>query len=1476
MGTSHVLLRHLLFAVLGTMYFCTIVHGQHLYDQVSYEAFPSCTDASDTEAADQDYYFLKIKILSIPAASDNYEVLVNGIREVQFHVDTADLPYTRTVGPYLHSTDGGIYNEVTLRSLDSGLSDDLVLSEVICGYNTQLGSNMPGFHCSHEGYDFIAQTAPDILTNTRIPEKQYIYVLVDELTDTIARVNRSGIFKDVADLLNYEVHAYSLPFSLADNFESEMIVGEVLDSESPGICYAFCGSFSAQVDCESFDLALRKELGAPAIVSLGDTVTYAITVINEGVVTAYDIVVSDMKPDGLSVIPGLNPGWNDDLEYHAIDSISAGKSATIYVSFRVDLVSPFIRILNNAEIIFATRAPGSDLPAFDVDSTPGNEELNEDDQDEVEIMILQNLCQETFDVGYNIHAPCIAADIHIDALVNQATRPVIFVWVKDGKLISTDSTLIIANPTMDDYGEYGLTILDKNGCQMSALLNVEPILNDFTSCPNDINVSVNADCHLDLKGSSIIHRDISGIDGYILVIRDPYGNLIEDGDVSHLSSGDILEIQVINPCNGRIMCWTNAHLEYKFSPLFDNYTEKLSVSCLDISSSLPTDIIADYNKIHGGIYSAAEFQAFMEYSTCIAGWTIEAYDAFYQDYDDCDDNVVSRVYVARNGNNLVQVDTVLLEVESLDIHSILFPDDVSNLDCHENIDPAQIFSNLEYLYHGELVQLNINRELFDGGLATLHCNIAINYTDDFISQYCSFGAKKVLRRWTIINWCTNEVRRDDQFLFIIDDEAPVFDEVLDTLVVNTEIYACAADVDLSAFLQVSDNCDDSPGSGIKSEWQAAGISMLKSIPLGMHSVELFAEDDCGNLVSRIMIVEVRDHTPPAAILLEHLVVTMHSTQTPGGLFVGAQQFDSGSHDFGCGNIHLLVARKSELDMMGDGLPLDQVQLACDVTPASMDVNHDGVISPDELFGDKIKLCCSDIGNKIEVAVRVYDDLGLYSEAGSFVFVDYKEEGIACDDQDPCTRNDVQYGNCPCSGIEDNRDADQDGILDCADQAIVLCYDGASIEVALDEAQLYLDQGASAGPCPVDSLLADIGGEVYTLQGDMIAQVALENNQENRITLGDGKYVFEHMPMYQNYALTARRNDEPLNGVTALNLVRIQEHILGIKNLDDNGKLIAADINNDGRISAMDLFELKQMILGLSDTFRFNQSWRFVVADALPPYGTRPFPFVEVLNISSLDRDRMEEDWIGIKIGDVTGDARTNDLKSRTRTKPIAYLNIPDRSIEKDQEVSLAFNLPEDITLDAFQFEVSLGNLDFVSLRSGEIDMSRENFAVHSSPSNTLSFVWYDGNVQTPEGPLFFISVRAKGPVRLSKELSMTTEHTANYLYDLAGEAYEVQMLHAESNQTTAIKDALIMNQNKPNPFNGSTLIEFIIPRESAVTFTFFNIAGERLHEVTEVYKAGSSSIKIEEADLNFTKGLIYYQMAVENETITRSMIVGVK
>ena len=74
--------------------------------------------------------------------------------------------------------------------------------------------------------------------------------------------------------------------------------------------------------------------------------------------------------------------------------------------------------------------------------------------------------------------------------------------------------------------------------------------------------------------------------------------------------------------------------------------------------------------------------------------------------------------------------------------------------------------------------------------------------------------------------------------------------------------------------------------------------------------------------------------------------------------------------------------------------------------------------------------------------------------------------------------------------------------------------------------------------------------------------------------GSGKSTLSHvLAGRDDYEVTGGSTEDYLNGISTLDLVLIQRHILGQQLLDSPYKMIAADVNNDDKITAVDLVVL---------------------------------------------------------------------------------------------------------------------------------------------------------------------------------------------------------------------------------------------------------------------------------------------------------------
>ena len=152
-----------------------------------------------------------------------------------------------------------------------------------------------------------------------------------------------------------------------------------------------------------------------------------------------------------------------------------------------------------------------------------------------------------------------------------------------------------------------------------------------------------------------------------------------------------------------------------------------------------------------------------------------------------------------------------------------------------------------------------------------------------------------------------------------------------------------------------------------------------------------------------------------------------------------------------------------------------------------------------------------------------------------------------------------------------------------------------------------------------------GASLGSIQGDINGNYSLNFNNCNYIT---------H---------PTKNNDiNKTNGVTAIDIALTQAHILGKNILNSPYKLIAADVNGDGKVTALDIVYMKRLILGLDTTFtktstKENRLWVFVDSSYKFADSTNPFPFKDSISYSNLNANQVNQTFIGIKLGDVNWD-----------------------------------------------------------------------------------------------------------------------------------------------------------------------------------------------------------------------------------------------
>jgi hypothetical protein len=410
-------------------------------------------------------------------------------------------------------------------------------------------------------------------------------------------------------------------------------------------------------------------------------------------------------------------------------------------------------------------------------------------------------------------------------------------------------------------------------------------------------------------------------------------------------------------------------------------------------------------------------------------------------------------------------------------------------------------------------------------------------------------------------------------------------------------------------------------------------------------------------------------------------------------------------------------------------------------------------------------------------------------------------------------------------------------------------------------------------CP-DSQRAAVSGEVATEESNQVSEVSitLDNLSNPEFSLevmtgNDGIYAFASNPMYVGYDISALKDGNDTEGVSTLDLVLIQRHILGIASFDSPYKLIAADINSDRKITGTDLVVLRKTILDLYQEFPTNTSWRFVEKNQALTVENALAEFNEVINISSLDGNMTAEDFVAVKIGDVNATARTNarDL-SQTRSNGTLTIGLEEQEVTEGQSVDLTFSTSDFNKVYGYQFTLELNGLRIETVEGGAASMSEANIGILDENTVTVSYSDMEGIGSTDD--LFTLTAIATQSGKISEMINLTSNVINSEGY--VGQGLDIHTIELTINGAEA--QAFSLDQNEPNPFDEVTVIGFRLPESGNATLTVYDVSGRVITNIRGNYAQGYNEIKLDKEDLNAT-GVLYYTLKSGDYNATKKMII---
>lgn len=412
---------------------------------------------------------------------------------------------------------------------------------------------------------------------------------------------------------------------------------------------------------------------------------------------------------------------------------------------------------------------------------------------------------------------------------------------------------------------------------------------------------------------------------------------------------------------------------------------------------------------------------------------------------------------------------------------------------------------------------------------------------------------------------------------------------------------------------------------------------------------------------------------------------------------------------------------------------------------------------------------------------------------------------------------------------------------------------------------------NTGPIP----MASVSGTVKSQDGSALPGVTVSLNGSELppvVTPGDGTYRFE-MPEGGDYNLIPMKDGNDAEGVSTLDLILIQQHLLNLKAFNNPYQMIVSDVNKNGKITASDIHVLRQLIVGATSQLTQSDSWNFVEEgyQFTDPENALNENYPSNVRITDA-LGEINANFIALKMGDVNFSSNQyGNTEVISRSIEALQLATDEKDFETGELIAVPVYGKNFTDISGFQmtFNFDPEVLSFERIVEGAMQIGNEHIGLTRLEQGNIAFSWNDLKpvVHNPDEVLFTLYFSASKAGSVSKSTSVGSDVTL-------AEAYNASLDIIGLNWTTRGEQEYQFElfQNNPNPFSNETEIKFSLPEAGFASLKIQDVTGRLVKVISGEFSRGINTVQLKKSELDIS-GVLYYQLDTEGFTSTRKMVV---
>ncbi|TXF87887.1 hypothetical protein FUA23_17165, partial [Neolewinella aurantiaca] len=442
--------------------------------------------------------------------------------------------------------------------------------------------------------------------------------------------------------------------------------------------------------------------------------------------------------------------------------------------------------------------------------------------------------------------------------------------------------------------------------------------------------------------------------------------------------------------------------------------------------------------------------------------------------------------------------------------------------------------------------------------------------------------------------------------------------------------------------------------------------------------------------------------------------------------------------------------------------------------------------------------------------------------------------------------------------------------------------------------LVQDPNTLCNDCNADGSLT-LGGSITTSLGVVLPGVEVEMQGEMtglELTGDDGKYAFPGVTA-GSYSITPYKEDIAANGVSTLDELILQRHLLGLQMITDPLVFMAADLNNSGTLTVIDRLLMRNIILGNTEVLPGNETWRFVPVSYFEAVGDeldRMMDAPRKIDLANVDACTMGNDFYAIKMGDLNNSvfiqSATGNILNGTRgrsSNETQKLEIEERRLQGGDFFDLPVRAIDLEGISGMQFTLGFADeaLEVEEVVPGLL--TEDQLGLRFVDRGYVSANWTQpGEMVDGEAVLFTVRLRSLRPGLVSDAVHFVDNPTFTEAYSIDDEALMTIVLNVNDSSLPSDQDVMIggfdlgamavveLSQNVPNPFNAETTITFNLPEAGDARLNVYDFSGRVLSDISGEFEAGVNSVKLQ--GRNLPAGAMVYTLTFKGERLSRTMV----